>query len=428
MGKDSSKNFHGYKVGVGYMVGQRGYERSKQMSVTDIISEGYPWEIPFKLAEHIVDRYNLTVVEGRVDDIHPLCIPVGIIFLLLPSKGLRTYPIFELVFTDQDWTRVLYLDRTAIESRHIFYDLSAPFHLSAWMAGFIAAIVVAALLKAASDVRLEGALFAALAPFVNVIPSLRANRIQTVYSIWVGGCIFLVNLYLSTLTSNTVAPVDHISVKSLAELKKEGYRVVCTTLSAVKHIYVQQYEYMKWQESNTTASLIKNYETLLDMYIDDRVYAYHEQYEMLSKTKTAMFGELHNLNVFKGVLPEDELDKYVFADSTLFPKFKTATFQLHHAHVIARGLEHLLSNGICQFWENIRYLANRVAWLRALKETFKLKFREEENADSKGVGLDDTLVVAIYYCYLMGIFLASCALLAEMAEATCRGGGPGWTP
>ena len=416
---DPSKNFHGYKVGIGYMSGQGAYGWSKSLSAIDIISYANPWQVTFKLAEPIVERYNLTVVD-HVGEVYPICTAVGIIFGILPSEGMHTVPFFELVFMDLEFTGVLYLDRTAIESRGLFYDLSAPFNLSAWLISFIAAVLIATFLKATSELRPEVALFATLAPFVNVVLSLRVNRAQVVYSIWVGGCLFLVNAYLSTLTSNTVLTVDYVTVKNLAELQTERYNIICTTQFNNKIKYLEKYNYMKEVlYSNVTAKLVENYGRLLDMYVDE-VYSYNQQYKLLSNTKTALFGELHHLNVFRGIIPLNEVRNYVFTDSALFPKMKTALFQVHHADVIARALKYLISNGIFQYWENIRFLADRLAWQRALKELFKAKIRQEAEASTAGVGLRDTLIVAILYCYFMGIFLSCCAGTAEMLTDVCK--------
>ena len=102
MRKDDSKNSHGYKVAIVCMSGWSDYERSKRIISIEIISAAYPWQAPFKLAQHIVDRYKLAVVDRERDN-HPIITSSGLIFrALLPSFNLQIFPYFEVVFTGFD--------------------------------------------------------------------------------------------------------------------------------------------------------------------------------------------------------------------------------------------------------------------------------------------------------------------------------------
>ena len=53
------------------------------------------------------------------------------------------------------------------------------------------------------------------------------------------------------------------------------------------------------------------------------------------------------------------------------------------------------------------------------KGVFREKLRQELNKPV-GVGLADTLLLAAFYCYLMGILLPFCAGMAEVATAICK--------
>ena len=397
----------------------RSYYDVKKMSTVDIINEAYPWEIPLKLAEPLVDRYNLTIVTDRDSFCTRVCAPFGVIFEGLDTVAVASYPHYEIGAYEIEITGVLFFDNSTaeLEHLHMFNDLIIPFSLPVWLFCAVTCGSMSVLLKVLYKIETQLALLAAFGCVIGcVVPSLKSKRNGRFYTSWLLGGAFVGNVYVSSLHSNVVVPGETSISKNINDLHASNYTVIGTSLFSVYDIYNQQYQgtlekLLSKSDANynAIASVLQNYLKLLDM-LDKTAYPYEEQYELIMGTKSALFGEMHNLNVLRYVLPAEQRRKFKFTQESFFPKLKNFVFQLHHAPIIAHGYKRLVSNGIFRYWENIRFLADRLAWWRVLKPILRESWNREKHSS---VGLSDTLVSVILCCLLVGLCLGLVTCLVE---------------
>ena len=225
---------------MGYLingVGKGYWEKAKNMSAIDIINEGYPWEIPFKLAQLLVSHFNLSIEDKRSHLATP-CAPFGVIFAAEQTTSKYLLKSFWVsVMYEIEWFGIIYRsDETASwYEGNVFYDLQAPFDKWSWLA-FLALVGVAiVIMKCVSSKPVGTTVAALLAPLVDTaVPITFSNsRSQALYSAWLAFCVFIMNAYLSVLNSNVIVPAHESTVKSLDELRGEGYNMIGTTLFSV---------------------------------------------------------------------------------------------------------------------------------------------------------------------------------------------------
>ena len=390
------------------------------MSAVDIITEAYPWEILLKLAEPLVDKYNLTVV-GVGSHMTATCAPFGVIFDGVSTAALATHPHYEVEAYEIETTGVLYFDNSSAELEHqrMFDDLIVPFDLPVWLLCALACCSMSALLKFLYKLQLQLALLAAFGSIIGLaaVPSLNGQKYGQLYTAWLLGGAFISNAYVSMLHSNVVVPNERSTSKSITELYASNYSVIGTSPFSVYNLFNQQYQQTlgKVRESgvsNVTAAVLENYRKLLEMLYRE-AFSYNYQYQLITSSKTALFGEMHNLNVLRHVLPAEQRKKFKFTEDHFFPKLKHTIHQIHHADVIAVGFKRLISNGIFRYWENIRFLADRLAWWRVLKPILRESWNREKHSS---VGMSDSLLLATFHCLIVGLCVGLLACLVEQVH------------
>ena len=397
------------------------YYNVRKMSAVDIITEAWPWEMPLKLAEPLVERYNLTVVADQDSFGTTLCAPFGIIFQILDTARISSYPHFRVEAYEIETTGVLYFDNSTAQLEHpnMFDEIIVPFSRPVWLFCAAACGSMSVLLKMLYKIQISLALLASFGCLIGcVIPSLKRKRNGRFYTTWLLGGIFVGNAYLSVLHSNVVVPREKSIPKNISDLHASNYSIIGTSLFSVYDMYNQQYqqtlEKASEPDSNVTSNVFRNYKNLLEM-LDKAEYPYKEQYKLIMNRRSALFGEMHNLNVLRYVLPAEQRRKFKFTQESFFPKLKNFVFQLHHAPIIARGYTRLVSNGIFRYWENIRFLADRLAWWRALKPILRETWQKEKDSS---VAMTDTLLSATFACLLVGLGLGLLVCLAEWFYST----------
>ena len=316
------------------------YEQARRMSAVDIIKEAYPWEIPSKLAETLVDRYNLTVVD-QASQITSICAPLGVIFDGLTTATLTTRPHYEIEVYEIETTGVLFFDNSSaqLQHQHMFNDLIVPFDLTVWLICVVTCCFMSVMLKFLHKLQIQLAILAAFCSLIAVsLSTLKDRTYGRFYVTWLLGGAFISSAYMCMLHSNVVVPTEVSIARNISELHTSNYSIIGTSLFSVYDLFKQQYEQTlerlgNGYVNNLTMDVLQNYKKLLDM-LERRAYSYKEQYSLLRYSKTALFGEMHNLNVLHHVLPAELRRKMKFTQESFFPKLKNFIFQLHHADII----------------------------------------------------------------------------------------------
>ena len=419
---ESGHNFQALPVVIQY--NGRSYERAKKMSAIDIISEAYPWELPLKHAQPLVDRYNLTVV-GENSHITEVCAQFGVIFDGFPTASIATHPHYKVVAFEIETTGVLFFDNSSAEAeghQYLFNDLTVPFDLPLWILCLVSCFFMSVLLKIVYELQFQLAILASVASLIGIsVSTLRGGKHGILYITWLLGGVLICSAYSTVLHSNVVVPTEMSTSKNISELHASNYSVIGTSLFSVYGNFYNQYQQTlemvrRSSESvhDSTLTVFENYKKLLEM-LDRKAYPYKEQYKLIRGNKTALFGDMHNLNVLRHVVTAEQRQKLKFTQENFFPNMKNSVFQLHHAPIISDGFKRLISNGIFRYWENIRFLADRLAWWRVLKPILRESWNREKHGS---VSMSDTLLWATFHLLMLGVCVGILALSIELVLHT----------
>ena len=403
-------NYNGFPAVIGYLE-PRAYYQAAGMTAVQIIDAAYPWQVLMKVIQGLIERYNVTLVNGK-RQITNTCTPFAIVLDMTPTESFDSSPTLQFLIPDMDACGALYHDRVDTLPPHPFYDLTAPFSKFLWVTCIGSMGVIAVLFYFAYDMPPLTAFVMAVAPLVNVVFRIRTQKSRLLFMAWAGGGGLISAAYVSTLQSYVTVPKETSTLKSVRVLMQEIYRIFGVQEGPTFGLYNSAYGQLKRRIGNdpSAENLLRSYEELLSIY-DNGSLKYFDQYVAMRDENVALFGELHELNVIRGTIPPNERKRYNLVNETFFPKVKNWIFQLPHADVFVSELNWLVSTGIHRWWENVRGMANRLRWRRVLKHEVR---KAEQHRQS--VAFDDPLSLAIFYCWLLGLFMAISAFLLELMQ------------
>ena len=215
------------------------------MTAVEIITAAYPWELLFKVLQGLIERYNVTLVDGG-SHITYTCSPHSIVHATIPTESFDSNPTLQFLVPDMDACGALYHDRVDNSSPpHPFYDLTAPFSKFLWTACLTSIILMVILFSFAYDLPLHTAFVMAVMPLINVVILIRTKRSKLLFIAWAGGGGLISAAYVSTLQSYVTVPKETNSLKSVGILVHETYRIFGIQEGPTFGLYKSAYSNLK---------------------------------------------------------------------------------------------------------------------------------------------------------------------------------------